>query len=80
MCGCSAGAGTVPIGTNVILSHHDYAETPSDEHLDGLVAKMFESGADVAKVAVQADDISDSLRMLQLAERTEGTALQGRVV
>ena len=66
------GAGTVPIGTNVILSHHDYKGCPTDEELDTLVAKMFDSGADIAKVAVTATDISDSFRLLKLAERTEG--------
>lgn len=68
-----AGAGTVPIGTNVILSHHDYDSTPDDEALDALVAKMVEAGADVAKIATTATDVSDSLRMLQLAQRSEGS-------
>lgn len=65
----------MPIGTNVILSHHDYAATPTDEELDALVAKMFEAGADIAKVATTATDVSDSLRMLQLPGRSEGAAL-----
>lgn len=70
---CSTtGAGTVPIGTNVILSHHDYSATPTDEELDALVAKMVEQGADIAKIATTASDISDSLRLLKLAERAEG--------
>ncbi len=67
-----AGAGTVPIGTNVILSHHDYDLTPDGAALDGLVAQMVEAGADIAKIATTARDISDSLRMLQLAQRSEG--------
>ena len=67
-----AGTGTVPIGTNVILSHHDYDLTPDDEALDGLVAQMVEAGADIAKIATTARDVSDSLRMLQLAQRSEG--------
>lgn len=65
----------MPIGTNVILSHHDYDTTPSDEALDGLVAQMVDAGADIAKVATTATDVSDSLRMLQLAERSEGASL-----
>ena len=73
MCGkFFAGSGTVPIGTNVILSHHDYEGTPTDEELDALVAKMVDSGADIAKIATTATDISDSMRMLQLPGRHEG--------
>ena len=59
----------------MILSHHDYDSTPSDEALDALVAKMVESGADIAKIAATANDVSDSLRMLQLAQRSEGLSL-----
>ena len=66
------GSGTVPIGTNVILSHHDYEGTPTDEELDALVAKMVDSGADIAKIATTATDVSDSMRMLQLPGRHEG--------
>ena len=69
----SAGTGTVPIGTNVILSHHDYKGTPTNQQLDSLVAKMFQSGADIAKIASTATDVSDSLRMLQLPGRSEGS-------
>ena len=66
------GSGTVPIGTNVILSHHDYEGTPTDEDLDALVAKMVDSGADIAKIATTATDVSDSMRMLKLPGRHEG--------
>ena len=44
-----SGTGTVPIGTNVILSHHDYDFTPPDDVLDRLVERMMESGADICK-------------------------------
>ena len=56
----------------MILSHHDYDLTPDDAALDGLVAQMVEAGADIAKIATTARDVSDSLRILQLAQRSEG--------
>lgn len=68
-----AVGGAVPIGTNVILSHHDYASTPSDEQLDALVTKMFQSGADIAKVASTATNITDAMRMLALPGRAQGS-------
>ena len=32
-----AGKGEVPLSTKIILSHHDYDETPGDDVLDALV-------------------------------------------
>ena len=32
-----AGKGEIPISTKIILSHHDYDETPGDDVLDALV-------------------------------------------
>ncbi|KAK9808396.1 hypothetical protein WJX73_000083 [Symbiochloris irregularis] len=54
----------------LILSHHNFQSTPSDEELDGVVHQMFEAGADIAKVAAMAEDITDALRMLDLNRRS----------
>ena len=35
--GAGAGKGEVPLSTKIILSHHDYDETPGDDVLDALV-------------------------------------------
>lgn len=58
--------------TKVILSHHDYDETPSDEILEALVKEMFKGGADIAKIATTAQRIEDSARMLALPGKSSG--------
>lgn len=60
------------IDCKLILSHHDFNSTPSDEELDGIVLQMFEAGAEVAKIATTADDITDAMRMLDLKRRSPG--------
>jgi 3-dehydroquinate dehydratase type I len=66
------GEGEVPLSTKVILSHHDYDETPSDEILEALVGEMFKGGADIAKIATTAQQIEDSARMLALPGKSSG--------
>ena len=56
----------------MILSHHDYDETPSDEILEALVGEMFKGGADIAKIATTAQRIEDSARMLALPGKSSG--------
>ena len=62
----------MPLSTKVILSHHDYDETPSDEILGALVKEMFKGGADIAKIATTAERIEDSARMLALPGKSSG--------
>ena len=56
-------------GARVILSFHDFKETPDDEILIGKIAAMIESGADIAKVACMPRDPSDVLRLLAVTLR-----------
>jgi len=63
----------VPLSTKVILSHHDYDETPSDEVLEALVKEMFKAGADIAKIATTAQRIEDSARMLALPGKSKSS-------
>jgi hypothetical protein len=62
----------VPPTTKVILSHHDYKETPSDALLEAEVQEMFDAGADIAKIATTALRIEDSARMLALPGKSSG--------
>lgn len=55
-------------GCKVIVSHHDYAETPAREALVKIVDACFAAGADVAKVACQANDEADAARLLGLLD------------
>ncbi|CAL8469064.1 g8605 [Coccomyxa elongata] len=67
-----ASHGKVPPSTQVILSHHNYEETPGDEVLEALVEGMFQSGADVAKLATMPQRIEHSARMLALPGKFAG--------
>ncbi len=51
----------------VILSSHDFEETPPD--LDALMDAMAGSGAGVLKIAVRARCLADNLRIADLLER-----------
>ena len=58
-------------GRTVILSHHDFAATPSLATLKKLAARAADQGADLFKVATQLGDQGDLLRLIefQLGER-----------
>lgn len=71
-----AGAEEIPSTTKVIMSYHDFEETPDDETLDLLLGAMRGAGCHIAKIAANATDISDSFRMLRkLQQQTEPTIL-----
>jgi len=53
-------------GCKVIISHHDFGKTPQREELEGIVAKCFEVGADIAKIACKANSDADNARLLGL--------------
>ena len=69
----SAGGGAVPVETKVILSSHNFDNTPSDKALETLLQQMWASGADVAKIATTATDITDCARVLTLLKTSQGT-------
>lgn len=53
----------------LILSYHNYNETPSLEKIEAIVEREFNAGADIAKIATMADSPSDALRVLQIIEK-----------
>jgi 3-dehydroquinate dehydratase-1 len=56
-------------GCQVIVSYHDYDRTPPPAELRAIVDRCFDDGADIAKVACQADSQADSARLLGLLDR-----------
>lgn len=56
-------------GTQVIVSWHDFTETPSREHLGSLLVQMRESGCHVGKIVTTAKSEADVLRVLALQEQ-----------
>jgi len=55
-------------GCRVILSYHNFQNTPSRAELESLIARCFESGADYVKVACQANSLADSAQLLGLLD------------
>lgn len=51
-------------GVEVVVSFHDFDETPDDDALIDIFEECAEYG-DIAKVAAAADDYGDTLRMLE---------------
>ncbi|WP_457573163.1 type I 3-dehydroquinate dehydratase [Desulfolithobacter sp.] len=56
-------------GTQVVVSWHDFTETPSREHLGSLLGQMRESGCHVGKIVTTANNEADVLRVLALQEQ-----------
>ncbi|GLI68149.1 hypothetical protein VaNZ11_012486 [Volvox africanus] len=59
----------VPLSTKVILSYHDFQQTPEPAVLERLVTAMRDAGADIVKLAAMANDITDAARMLDLLRK-----------
>jgi len=63
----------------LILSYHNFNETPSDDSLDDVIRNAFASGASVAKVAVMPKTLEDTLRTVKIVNkyRSEGKSIVG---
>jgi 3-dehydroquinate dehydratase-1/3-dehydroquinate dehydratase/shikimate dehydrogenase len=57
--------------TKLILSWHNFKDTPSREELVGRMAMMQDKGADIGKIITTAHGHQDVLRVLQLQEVAE---------
>ncbi len=54
--------------TQLIISYHNFKETPPSKKLKEIASKAMKLGADIIKIATFADTFTDSLRMLQLLD------------
>ena len=62
------------LGVDVVASFHDFEATPPDEVLEGVLARMADEGADLAKIAVWPTSADDVARLLGVCARaTMGT-------
>ncbi|HSR03467.1 MAG TPA: type I 3-dehydroquinate dehydratase [Proteiniclasticum sp.] len=57
------------LGIKVLLSWHDFEETPDDENLLSVLLAQEEQGADVAKIAVYARTELDSDRLMGISSK-----------
>lgn len=58
-------------GCKVILSYHNFAETPDSKMLNDIIENLFESKADLAKIACMANSEEDCDRVLELYSKTK---------
>ncbi|TQE09340.1 hypothetical protein C1H46_005076 [Malus baccata] len=63
--------GKKPEKFKVIVSSHNYQETPSVEALGNLVAKIQATGADIVKIATSALDITDVARIFHVTVHSQ---------
>jgi len=64
-------------GCTVIVSYHNYDNTPSTDELKKLIDTCFADGADIAKLATAAQTIEDSARILGLYAYAKNLVLLG---
>ncbi len=58
--------------TKLIVSWHNFSDTPTREELVGRMAMMQDTGADIGKIITTAHSHQEVLRVLQLQEVAEG--------
>lgn len=56
-------------GVRLILSYHNFSETPSEEFIIEKIKNQISSGADIAKVAVMPNNQGDVLKLLNATYR-----------
>jgi 3-dehydroquinate dehydratase I len=54
--------------THLIISYHNFNETPQREELLKILSGCYESGADIAKISCTVNSRSDAARLLSLYE------------
>ncbi|KAL8171321.1 LOW QUALITY PROTEIN: hypothetical protein V2J09_023125 [Rumex salicifolius] len=63
--------GRRPDKFKLIVSSHNYENTPSSEDLGNLVARIQSTGADIVKIATTALDVTDVARMFQVTVHSQ---------
>lgn len=56
-------------GIRVVASHHDFEKTPSDDEMSAYLERMRSGGADIVKLAVMPESLSDTLRLMDVSYR-----------
>jgi len=64
-------------GCKVIVSFHDYEKTPERGELQRIIARCFELGADVAKIACRLNSGKDAARLIGLLDSASPTVVIG---
>jgi 3-dehydroquinate dehydratase-1 len=59
-------------GKTVIISTHDFQKTPDNKVMECIIRESLEAGADIAKLAVMPESLSDVLRLLDATLHAKG--------
>lgn len=59
----------VKTGVKLILSYHNFAETPSEEFIIDKIKEEIDSGGDIGKIAVMAKEQGEVLKLLNATYR-----------
>lgn len=62
--------------TDVIISNHNFTDTPSTDILEETLHQMMESGAGIGKIVTTANDPSDVVRVLALLQLSRTNSFQ----
>jgi 3-dehydroquinate dehydratase-1 len=54
------------LGKTVIMSHHDFNETPSIEKMKDILERAWKCGGDIAKFAAKANSPADTINLLRV--------------
>ena len=61
--------------TKIIISHHDFKETPELKKINSIAKRMKQKGADIIKIATMANKITDSIKMLSFLSQQKNKAI-----
>lgn len=67
--------GAKETGVTLILSHHNFTETPPESIISDVLLRAQERGADIAKIAVMPNSYSDVLTLLSATNSLRGGAI-----
>ncbi|KAI8014146.1 hypothetical protein LOK49_LG05G01044 [Camellia lanceoleosa] len=63
--------GKKPAKCKLIVSSHNYENTPSLEDLGNLVVKIQSTGADIVKIATTTLDVTDTAHVFQITVHSQ---------
>ena len=65
---------------NLILSHHNFKETPSEPFIYAKLVEAQTAGADIAKLAAMPNNYSDVLTLLSATNKARNEIIEGPIV
>lgn len=67
-------------GVKLILSYHDFAETPSEHFIYAKLVEAQSTGADISKFAAMPQNYGDVLRLFNATQKARSEAVQVPIV